>query len=107
MTLNLVPQGPKGDPDVSSDQPRSTRRTVLKSLALGTAACTLDELGGGEARAQANRRRKLPRAAPEALGIDPAAILAFVDTVEQKVGGLHSFMLLRHGQIAAEGWWAP
>src|SRR5207302_7371480 len=32
---------------------------------------------------------------------------AFVDAVEAKVGGLHSLMLLRHGQAAAEGWWAP
>jgi CubicO group peptidase (beta-lactamase class C family) len=39
--------------------------------------------------------------------VDPAAVLAFVNGVEQKVGGLHSFMLLRHGQVAAEGWWAP
>jgi CubicO group peptidase (beta-lactamase class C family) len=36
-----------------------------------------------------------------------AAVLAFVDAVEQKVGGLHSFMLLRNGQVAAEAWWAP
>ncbi|HTE18189.1 MAG TPA: serine hydrolase, partial [Armatimonadota bacterium] len=49
----------------------------------------------------------LPRTRPEAAGIDPAAVVAFIDAVEQKVGGLHSFMLLRHGQVAAEGWWAP
>jgi len=32
---------------------------------------------------------------------------AFVDAVEQRVGGLHSLMVLRHGQVAAEAWWAP
>jgi len=41
------------------------------------------------------------------VGIDPSAIMAFVDAVEQKLGGLHSFMLLRHGRVAAEGWWFP
>jgi CubicO group peptidase (beta-lactamase class C family) len=50
---------------------------------------------------------QLPRARPEDVGIAPEAILAFVEAVEQKVGGLHSFMLLRHGQVAAEGWWSP
>jgi CubicO group peptidase (beta-lactamase class C family) len=91
---------------MTDDPPRSTRRTVLKGLALGTAACVLGDVaavtadGGG-------RGRRLPRVRPEEVGIAPAAILAFVDAVEQKVGGLHSFMLLRHGQVAAEGWWAP
>jgi hypothetical protein len=32
--------------------------------------------------------------------IAPAGILTFVDAVEHAVGGLHSFMLLRHGQVA-------
>ena len=63
--------------------------------------------GGAEARAQASRSRKLPRTRPEAVGIPSSAILAFVEGVEQKVGGLHSFMLLRHGKVAAEGWWTP
>jgi CubicO group peptidase (beta-lactamase class C family) len=60
-----------------------------------------------EARAAGPSRGKLARVSPAAAGIEPAAILAFVDAVDQKVGGLHSFMLLRHGQVAAEGWWAP
>ena len=49
----------------------------------------------------------LLRTSPEAAGIDPAAIAAFVDTVERKVGGIHSLMLLRHGKVYAEGWWSP
>lgn len=49
----------------------------------------------------------MPRTSLDAAGIDPSALLAFIDGVEQKVGGLHSFMLLRHGKVAAEGWWAP
>ncbi len=90
---------------MSPDTPQLSRRAVLAGFALGTAACA-----GGEASAGAGSHRvsgALPRAHPEALGIAPAGILAFVEAVEQKVGGLHSFMLLRHGQVAAEAWWKP
>lgn len=80
----------------------ATRRTILKSLVFGGAACML-----GDLPASASRAAKLPRANPESLGISPDGIVAFIDAVEAKVGGLHSFMLLRHGKVAAEGWWAP
>ena len=48
-----------------------------------------------------------PRSAPEAQGISSAAILAFVEEAEQKLDALHSIMIVRHGQVVAEGWWAP
>ncbi len=94
---------------------RSTRRTVLKGLAAGTAVGILGDATPGEASPaaqeqppdSASRGHRLPRTRPEAVGIAPAAILAFVDAAEQKLGGLHSFMLLRHGKVAAEGWWSP
>lgn len=50
---------------------------------------------------------QLPRSTPEAQGVSSAAIQTFVEAVEQKIDALHSFMLLRHGQVIAEGWWAP
>jgi len=50
---------------------------------------------------------QLPRSTPEAQGIASSAILNFVEAVEQNLDALHSFMLLRHGQVVAEGWWAP
>jgi CubicO group peptidase (beta-lactamase class C family) len=49
----------------------------------------------------------LSRGAPEAQGIPSAAIGAFVGAVERQLHDMHSFMLLRHGQVVAEGWWAP
>jgi CubicO group peptidase (beta-lactamase class C family) len=49
----------------------------------------------------------LPRATPETLGIPSAAIAEFVDKAESTLHSLHSFMLLRHGAVAAEGWWHP
>ena len=50
---------------------------------------------------------QLNRATPESLGISSAAVLKWVAAVEENVHDLHSFMLLRHGQVAAEGWWQP
>ncbi len=48
-----------------------------------------------------------PRSAPEAQGITSTTILAFVEEAEQKLDALHSFMLVRHGKVVAEGWWSP
>jgi CubicO group peptidase (beta-lactamase class C family) len=44
---------------------------------------------------------------PEAEGVSSAAVLNWVDAVERDVDALHSFVLVRHGKIVAEGWWAP
>jgi CubicO group peptidase (beta-lactamase class C family) len=53
---------------------------------------------------------RLPRSTPEAVGIPSQAIMDFVHALEQHrhpLDAVHSFMLLRHGKVAAEGWWAP
>jgi len=50
---------------------------------------------------------RLPRSAPEAQGIPSSAIKAFLDAAEAKIDALHSVMILRHGVVVAEGWWAP
>ena len=49
----------------------------------------------------------IPRSAPEQQGIPSAAILAFVKAAKKSIKSLHSFMLLRHGTVVAEGWWYP
>ena len=49
----------------------------------------------------------LQRDTPESQGIPSASILRFVAGAEQNIHELHSFMLLRHGVVVAEGWWAP
>ncbi len=51
--------------------------------------------------------QRLPRSTPEALGIPSPAIHAFVSAVERRAPELHSLMIVRHGQVAAEGWWRP
>jgi CubicO group peptidase (beta-lactamase class C family) len=48
----------------------------------------------------------LPRSTPEAQGISSQAVREFVETAD-KINTLHSFMLVRHGQVIAEGWWKP
>jgi len=50
----------------------------------------------------------LPRSTPSAQNVDASGIAAFVDALETTAGvEPHSIMLLRHGQVVAEGWWAP
>lgn len=49
----------------------------------------------------------LPRSSPEAQGISSSAILSFIEAADRDIDSLHSFMLLRHGHVVAEGWWAP
>lgn len=52
----------------------------------------------------------LPRSTPEEQGISSAAILDFVQTADKQsatTNAIHSFMLVRHGHVVAEGWWAP
>ena len=49
----------------------------------------------------------LPRSLPEAQSVSSSAVLAFVREAEKSIDSLHSFMLLRHGAVLAEGWWHP
>jgi CubicO group peptidase (beta-lactamase class C family) len=50
----------------------------------------------------------LPRSLPADEHVDPAAVLAAVDAIDgDPAVELHSLMVLRHGRVVAEGWWAP
>lgn len=49
----------------------------------------------------------LPRSTPEAQGISSAAVRSFIEAADQEIHTLHSFMLVRHGQVIAEAWWKP
>jgi CubicO group peptidase (beta-lactamase class C family) len=50
----------------------------------------------------------LPRSAPADQQVDPASVLAFLDAIEARPDlELHSLMVVRHGHVVAEGWWAP
>jgi CubicO group peptidase (beta-lactamase class C family) len=54
----------------------------------------------------------LERSTPERQGVKSGAILEFLQAIEQVRTNnmdqdIHSFMLLRHGYVIAEGWWEP
>lgn len=48
-----------------------------------------------------------PASSPERLGIPSTAILQFIGSLQRERINMHGFLLLRHGRIAAEGYWAP
>jgi CubicO group peptidase (beta-lactamase class C family) len=49
----------------------------------------------------------LDRATPESVGISSRVILEWVNELERTVFDTHSLMVVRHGKVVAEGWWAP
>lgn len=49
----------------------------------------------------------LPRATPESQGVSSQQIRKFIETADEKINSMHSFMLVRHGQVVAEAWWTP
>ena len=49
----------------------------------------------------------LPRSTPESQGVASSAVHGFLEAVEAGGFALHSLMLLRHGNVLAEGWWEP
>jgi CubicO group peptidase (beta-lactamase class C family) len=53
------------------------------------------------------RVTELARSSPEAQGVSSAAVLSFIEAADKSIDSLHSFMLLRHGRVIAEGWWSP
>lgn len=80
------------------------RRDVLGALMLtGTApkwVCSALAARGASGLA-------LARDTPESQGIDSGAIEAFLNAIDAQKIELHSLMILRHGRVVAEGWWAP
>ena len=68
-------------------------------VALATMTVALADEGGS--------KKSLPRSRPEVRGISSVALLSFVEDLDKKIEGMHSFMLVRHGHVVAEGWWTP
>lgn len=50
---------------------------------------------------------RLPRSSPAGQGVDAARLTAFLDAVDEAGIEMHSLMVLRHGHVVTEGWWAP
>lgn len=87
--------------------PSLTRRSFLSQLALGGSSLVGVSLLPSTTWARAVGPRPLPRATPESQGVSPKGVLGFLNAVEAGKMNLHSFMLVRHGQVVSEGWWAP
>lgn len=77
----------------------TTIRSMMKKPIL--AACLLLSLP-----ASSHAADPLPRSTPEAEGISSKAVQGYVEALD-KIDKMHSFMILRHGQVLAEGWWKP
>ncbi len=49
----------------------------------------------------------LPRSEPAKEGVSSSAIIQFLDSLEQTDHEMHSLMVLKNGNVVAEGWWDP
>ncbi len=82
------------------------RRLFIRNAGLGAAGLGLMTIFPGFALT-AGSPYVLPRSTPEEQGIASASIRKFLDSVAQSKQEFHSLMILRHGHVVAEGWWAP
>ncbi len=80
----------------------TSRRHFLRQLGFGVAGLHLATTLPAWAAAGG-----LVRSTPEAQGVASGGILDFLNAVETKQLHLHSVMVLKHGKVVAEGWWAP
>ncbi len=53
------------------------------------------------------KRVEFERVAPESVGIPSEVIGRLLDRLESGFTEPHGLMIMRHGKICAEGWWAP
>jgi CubicO group peptidase (beta-lactamase class C family) len=62
---------------------------------------------GGSAAALAQSPTGLPRQTPESQGISSAALLSFIEQADREIETMNSLLIVRHGQVIAEGYWTP
>ncbi|SEI53285.1 CubicO group peptidase, beta-lactamase class C family [Dyadobacter koreensis] len=83
------------------------RREFLGKIGLGALQVGLISQMPLSSWASSAANTGLPRSLPEAQGVSSKGILDFVNAVETKNLNLHSLIVVRHGNIVAEGWWGP
>lgn len=81
-----------------------TKPAISLKAAFRAALCIL-LLTGTLVSATAQFRRT--HATPEQSGVASTGLLGFLDTLSRSRNEMHSFMLIRHGNVVAEGWWNP
>ncbi|MEP7144195.1 MAG: serine hydrolase [Ferruginibacter sp.] len=58
-------------------------------------------------QATAQKNNALTLSSPEKEGVSSDAIISFLEAAGKSKTEFHSFMMLRHGKVIAEGWWNP
>ena len=53
------------------------------------------------------KRREFERTTPEGVGLRSEDIEWLLDELESGFTEMHGLMIMRHGKVCAEGWWAP
>ena len=82
---------------------------ISTGLQVGLAQDKASQVDAGDSvrSSELKREIRLPRATPESQGVSSEAIAKFVRAADEKVNSMHSVMILRHGKVIAEAWWAP
>jgi len=93
---------------------KSNRRSFIKTSSLGALgllavptiinSCTRS---GSKDTASQQDVKGLVFATPESQGVPSGAIMEMLDFLETKRVCMHSFVLMRHGAVVAEGYWPP
>ena len=80
--------------------------TCLHTIGTRLVACLL-LLALGSAGLAQTTPAQLPRSTPEAQGLSSAALSSFIEQADREIDTMNSFLLVRHGHVVAEGYWAP
>jgi CubicO group peptidase (beta-lactamase class C family) len=88
-------------------QMQSTRRCFIKQIGLGSLGLAAISILPYSTLAGDWGKETLSRSTPEQQGVSSAAISAFLDEVAKSKIDFHSIMVVRHGNVIAEGWWSP
>ena len=92
------------------NNPNKRRLVYLLLLTVLFPFSSLPTTAGQKAKpaiVQTQKSVTLPHSSPEQQGISSADILAFIEAADKEIDTMNSFMLIRHGHVVAEGWWAP
>jgi CubicO group peptidase (beta-lactamase class C family) len=80
---------------------------LITFLALPSLSTPVKSQQPTRADVRVNKAASLPRSSPEQQGIASADILAFVEAADKEIDQMNSLIVVRHGHVVAEGWWAP